>query len=242
MIVEVCASSLKSALIAQSAGVDRLELCTALGVGGLTPSYGLLKSVKEHIDIPVHVLIRPRMGDFTYNDYEFQMMLDDIEIVKSMGFEGVVSGVLNQDFTIDINRTKELINAASGMTFAFHRAFDWVPNPEQSLKELEVLGVAIVLSSGQKSKAIDGISLLERLQLQTNSMVIMPGSGVNDSTVTQFEQTGFKAVHLSGVVAEHKIDLTNKIAMSSPPMLLDDHSYETSSMVLQRVQKALGKS
>lgn len=241
MIVEVCASSLKSALIAQSAGADRIELCSALGVGGLTPSYGLLKSVKEQIHIPVHVLIRPRMGDFTYSDYEFQCMLSDIELVKSMGFEGVVSGVLNQDFTIDINRTKELINAASGMTFTFHRAFDWVSNPELALRDLEILGVDILLSSGQKSKAVDGISLLERLQLQANSIVIMPGSGINDSNVLDFERTGFKAIHLSGVVAEHKMDLTDKIAMNSSSMLLEENSYETSAIVLKRLQKALGK-
>lgn len=242
MIVEVCASSLKSALIAQSTGADRIELCTALGVGGLTPSYGLLKQVKEQISIPVHVLIRPRMGDFTYSDHEFQMMLSDIELVKSMGFKGVVSGVLNPDFTIDVNRTKELIKAASGMTFTFHRAFDWVENPELALKELERLGVDILLSSGQQSKAIKGISLLERLQLQTSSIVIMPGSGINDSNVLEFDRTGFKAIHLSGVVAEHKIDLTDKVAMSSPSMLQDNQSYETSSIVLNSVQKALGKS
>ncbi len=241
MIVEVCASSLKSALIAQSAGVDRIELCTALGVGGLTPSYGLLKKVKEQVSIPVHVLIRPRMGDFTYSDHEFQCMLSDIELVKSMGFEGVVTGVLNPDFTIDVNRTKELKNAASGMTLTFHRAFDWVPNPELALRELEIVGVDILLSSGQKPKAIDGISLLERLQLQTNSIVIVPGSGINDSNVLDFERTGFKAIHLSGVVAEHKMDLTDKIAMNSSSMLLEENSYETSAIVLKRLQKALGK-
>lgn len=241
MIIEVCASNLKSALTAQSAGVDRIELCTALGVGGLTPTYGLLKAVKDQVSIPSHVLIRPRMGDFTYNDLEFQTMISDIELVKSMGFEGVVSGVLNPDFSIDLERTQLLIKAASGMKFTFHRAFDWVSNPESALKDLEELRVDIILSSGQSSKAIDGISLLERLQIQSSSIVIMPGSGINDSNASLFEQTGFKAIHLSAVVAEKKCDLTDKIAMSSPTMLLDDHSYETSAIVLNRLQKSLGK-
>lgn len=241
MIIEVCASSLKSALTAQGSGADRIELCTALGVGGLTPSFGLLKSVKELISIPVHVLIRPRMGDFTYSDLEFQTMISDIELVKSMGFDGVVSGVLNSGFSIDINRTKQLIRAASGMKFTFHRAFDWVSDPQAALRTLEVLGVDILLSSGLESKAIEGITLLERLQLQTSSIVIMPGSGVNDSNVAEFEQTGFKAIHLSGVVGEQKLNLSGKIPMTSPSMLLDDRSFETSAIVLKRVQKALGK-
>jgi len=242
MVIEVCAASLKSALTAQSAGADRIELCTALGVGGLTPTFGLLKQVKELISIDVHVLIRPRMGDFTYSDLEFQTMCSDIELVKKMGFKGVVCGVLNSDFTIDVERTKKLIRAASGMKFTFHRAFDWVVDPQAALRTLELLGVDIVLSSGQKTKAVDGIALLERLQLQSSSIVIMPGSGINDSNINQFEHSGFKAVHLSGVVPEYKLDLTHKIPMSSPAMLLDDMSYETSAIVLKRVKKALGNN
>src|SRR5690606_10189706 len=109
MIVEVCANSLESAINAQKAGADRIELCVELGVGGLTPSYGLLKRIKEYVSIPINVLIRPRSGDFTYSDLEFNIMRTDIELCKNLGFNGIVSGVLLRDLTLDVKRTKELV-------------------------------------------------------------------------------------------------------------------------------------
>jgi len=109
MLLEVCVNSLESAHNAQNAGADRIELCVELGVGGVTPSYGLLKSIKEQISIPVHVLIRPRSGDFTYSSLEFEIMKQNIALCVDMGFEGIVSGILNKDFTLDVLRTQKLI-------------------------------------------------------------------------------------------------------------------------------------
>src|SRR6056297_3221779 len=109
MIVEVCANSLQSALIAQEAGADRIELCSELAVGGITPSYGLLKAVREKISIPVNVLIRPRSGDFTFSDDEFEIMKTNIALCIELGFNGVVSGALHPDFSLDVERTKELV-------------------------------------------------------------------------------------------------------------------------------------
>ncbi len=137
MMVEVCANSLQSALNAQQAGADRLEICSELGVGGVTASYGLLKKIKEKISIPVHVLIRPRSGDFSYSDTDFEVMLSDIDTCLKLGFEGIVCGVLDPDFKVDIERTKILREAAGGIQFTFHRAFDWVDDPLQALAELE---------------------------------------------------------------------------------------------------------
>ncbi len=134
MLLEICANSYQSAINAEKAGANRIELCAELAVGGITPSYGLLKKVMNDLTIPVHVLVRPRSGDFTYSDAEFQILKEDILICKELGVLGIVSGVLNLDNTIDLERTKELVETAKPMNFTFHRAFDWVLNPMDESK------------------------------------------------------------------------------------------------------------
>lgn len=242
MIVEVCANSLASAITAEKAGADRIELCTALGVGGLTPSFGLLEAVKKQVSIPVHVLIRPRIGDFTYSESEFEIMLSDITLCKKMGFEGVVAGVLHKDLTVDVPRTKALVDAASGMNFTFHRAFDWVPNPQAAIKELENCGVNILLSSGGEKKAELGIAQLERLQFTTHSITVMPGSGIGTNNAHLFKEIGFKALHLSGVVPEKTLEKVPEIPMYSLSYLQDDYVYETSFDIIHRVCDNLRKN
>ena len=121
MIFEVCASSFESAKNAQIAGAQRIELCSELGVGGITPSYGLITKVMEELSILNCVLIRPRSGDFTYSDEEFDIMLRDIKFCKELDCEGVVTGVLHKDGEIDIERTKRLMEAAGSMDFIYHR-------------------------------------------------------------------------------------------------------------------------
>jgi copper homeostasis protein len=123
MILEICANSYQSAVNANIAGAHRIELCSEISVGGTTPSYGLLKKVMADIDIPVHVLIRPRSGNFTYSDIEFDIMKENIRICKDLGCAGIVSGVLHEDNSIDIKRTSELIELSKPMSFTFHRAF-----------------------------------------------------------------------------------------------------------------------
>jgi copper homeostasis protein len=131
MKLEICANSYQSALNAEKAGADRIELCSELSVGGITPSYGLLKVVSENITIPVFVLIRPRSGNFNYSDAEFDIIKNNIKLCKKLGLKGIVSGVLNDDNTIDIKRTQELIELSSPLSFTFHRAFDCVPNAKK---------------------------------------------------------------------------------------------------------------
>src|SRR5690606_30794264 len=127
------------------------------GVGGLTPSYGLLKTIKDYVSIPIHVLIRPRSGDFTYSDLEFDSMKADIALCAELGFNGIVSGVLFRDFTLDVERTKELLALARPLKFTFHRAFDWVRDPIGTLKELELMGVDTLLSSGLQKTSVEGM-------------------------------------------------------------------------------------
>ena len=155
MKIEICANSFESAKNAQEAGVDRIELCAELSVGGLTPSHGLIEKVCTDLSIPVHVLIRPQSGNFCYSEDELDLMIRDIGFCKKMGCSGVVSGVLTSENKIDLSATKRLINASKGMNFTFHRAFDWCENPISELKNLEQIGVHRILSSGQKPNAIE---------------------------------------------------------------------------------------
>lgn len=223
MLVEICANSLESALVAERAGADRIELCSELGVGGLTPSYGLLKQVRDSVSIPVHVLIRPRSGDFTYTDDEFNNMLTDIALCVELGFEGIVSGVLLDNFLLDVERTQHLKSASGSLKFTFHRAFDWILDPMGAMRQLEAMNVDYILSSGQQNSALEGIELLAQLQEHSSKIQIMPGSGINGKNVGSFLERGFAAVHLSGTSMVRT--LTNKplVSMNSVAFLSDDH-------------------
>ena len=205
MIVEICANSFESAVAAQNGGADRIELCTQLAVGGLTPSHHLIKKVVSELSIPVHVLIRPRKGNFCYSKKELNIMKNDIEFCKNIGCSGVVSGVLQSDLTIDLIATKQLIEAANGIDFTFHRAFDCVKDPLVSLENLIDLKIKRVLSSGLKPSAIEGISLLSEMNKIANQQIeIMPGSGINLDNVLQFKNKGFTSIHLSATQQPEK--------------------------------------
>ena len=235
MLVEVCANSLESALNAEKAGADKIELCSELAVGGITPSYGLLKSVKEYIKIPVHVLIRPRSGDFSYSDKEFDIMQRNISLCVEMGFEGIVSGVLHKDLTLDKKRTQTLVELSADLKFTFHRAFDWVWDPMETLKQLEHLGVDNILSSGQQQSALEGLSLLSRLNENATKLTIMPGGGVNARNVSQFKDGGFKTVHLSGTEYEHRLTVSPKVSMNTPSFLRDQGVFVSNVEAIRKV-------
>ncbi len=198
MILEICANSYQSAVNAEIASAHRIELCSEISVGGITPSLGLLKKVLQSLTIPVHVLIRPRSGNFTYSDKEFEIMKENIRLCKDLGCAGIVSGVLHEDNSIDLKRTKELIELSKPMSFTFHRAFDIVSKPKEALLQLIALGVHRLLTSGQQEKAEDGIDLLLELQkLAKNKLTILPGSGINSENCIHFKNTGFTEIHSS---------------------------------------------
>ncbi|MFK8297715.1 copper homeostasis protein CutC [Capnocytophaga cynodegmi] len=203
MVFEICASSFESARNAQLAGANRIELCSELGVGGVTPSYGLIKKVMDELSIENCVLIRPRSGNFTYTDEEFDVMLRDITFCRELGCKGVVTGVLNTDNTIDKERTQQLIEAAGDIDFIYHRAFDCVPNPEEALNLLKTLGVKRILTSGGKKSAVEGLDILKKLNQQAERKItIMPGGGINPQTILKIKEAGFNEVHFSGTVFE----------------------------------------
>ncbi|TXE07660.1 copper homeostasis protein CutC [Gelidibacter salicanalis] len=221
MQLEICASNFQSALSAQNAGAHRIELCSELAVGGVTPSYGLLKQVMQELSIPVFVLIRPRSGNFTYSDADFEIMKQDIQLCKELGCSGIVSGVLNLDQTIDVERTQELITLAKPMAFTFHRAFDWTPNPFEALETLMALKVDRILTSGQCSSAEKGILILNQLQkMAEEPLIILPGSGINTQNILIFKGAGFTEVHCSAVLLP-EVQTIAPVAMNTPKFLND---------------------
>ena len=194
MIIEVCAESYEYAVKAEKAGADRIELCKDLHLDGLTPDYESSKRTIDTLDIPVFILIRPRGGDFIYSHEEFELMKRDILKFKKMGCKGIVSGVLNSDNSIDIKKTKELVELSRPLEFTFHRAFDKVNNPLNEIENLIELGIDRILTSGQKEKAIDGLVLLKQLNsISKNRIKIMPGSGINKSNIVNF--VNFEEIH-----------------------------------------------
>jgi len=216
MIIEICANGIESARIAQDAGADRIELCLDLSVGGLTPSQDLIEKVVKEITIPVHVLIRPRSGDFCYSEGELDTMIQDIVYCKQLGCAGVVSGVLSRENNVDVSATKQLINASEGMQFTFHRAFDACQNPMQNFSKLLELQVTRLLSSGQRIKAIDGLPFLKELQSVSNGKIeIQPGGGINSDNTLLFKEAGFEMIHFSATKKEPAVIESDELFKSN---------------------------
>lgn len=215
MKLEICANSFQSAINAQIAGADRIELCTELALGGITPSHGLIEKVVSELDIEVYVLIRPRSGNFTYTDEEFDVMKRDIEFCKRIGCQGIVSGILMKDNSIDIKRTEQLLKLSSPLDFTFHRAFDLIPNAVEGLQQLMDIGVPRILSSGQQPSAEQGLPLLKKLlQLSQSKISIMPGAGISANNAHLFKEAGFREIHCSAS-SVMKNDYAPKLPMSS---------------------------
>lgn len=201
MKVEICANSVGSVWSAEDGKAHRVELCENLSVGGLTPDpYTTMASVNTSI-IPLHVLIRPRAGDFCYSKEELEQMHEDIRHCQSQGCEGVVFGVLTPEKEIDVNVTSALMQTAVGMHITFHRAFDEVPDPEKSLLQLIDLGVDRVLTSGQEPSAVEGLPLLKKLlEISEGRIEIMPGAGITSKNALLFKEAGFPSIHLSATL------------------------------------------
>ena len=200
--LEICSNSPQSALFAAEGGASRIELCQNLENGGTTPSYGQIVQARKLVDIGIHVLIRPRAGDFVYSNLEFDEMLADVQFCKDTGCDGVVIGVMNRDATVDVERTKALIEAARPMHVTFHRAFDKCADPIASLAILIQLGIDRLLTSGLQNKAEEAVTLLKELvDYAAGNIVVMPGAGVDSSNMEMIlNATGAKAIHSSAKV------------------------------------------
>lgn len=212
MIIEICATNLQSALNAQKGGAARIELCAGLDMGGLTPSAGLIRAVRAQLRIPVHVLIRPREGDFCYSDAEMAIMLDDIQFCREAGVDGVVIGALDAEDRLHVGQLQAMQQAAGPLFVTCHRAFDFTPDPFEALDTLIDMGFGRVLTSGQAPTAPEGQALLERLvDHAAGRITVMPGAGINADNIRAIATaTGATEFHLSA-----KKKVMRNAAMSS---------------------------
>ncbi len=240
---EICANSAQSAIAAQQGGADRVELCASMPEGGTTPSYGEIMMARQAIDIKLHVIIRPRGGDFLYTPLERKIMLKDIEMARLLGADGLVFGCLDRLGNVDTVFLKELVDASCGIATTFHRAFDRCRNPKEALEAIIDAGCSRILTSGQEFVAEEGIPLLTDLVKQAeNRIIIMPGSGVNEHNIGKIaEQTQAKEFHFS---AREKVASAMEYRNDKPSMggdsSIDEYSiYQTSPEKVKKVIEAL---
>lgn len=198
--LEICANSAQSVINAEKGGAHRVELCANLWEAGTTPSTAEIKLALIHTSIEIFVLIRPRGADFVYSELEFEIMKEDIRIAKQLGVHGIVSGVLLADGSVDVGRTKELVELTAPLPFTFHRAFDVVNDSSRALEDVISCGAHRILTSGYCSTAIEGKNQLKKIQESAKGrIVVMPGGGITPENIIDLaNETGCREFHASG--------------------------------------------
>ncbi|MCE2593750.1 copper homeostasis protein CutC [Motilimonas cestriensis] len=200
MKVEVCIDNFESLQIAQRAGASRIELCSALALGGITPNMGFIQQAVKFAQIPIYVMIRPRAGDFYYSEDELEIMLKDIYNARVAGAQGVVFGVLDKQANVDRQVLKALMEQAGQMGVTFHRAIDLAGNYAAALDTIIEAGCERILTSGQAENALNGVSVIKKMVQQAGTRLsVMPGAGITANNVAEIVSlTGVNEVHLSG--------------------------------------------
>lgn len=187
--IEIACFNLQSALIAQKAGADRVELCADMTFGGTTPLIETIQQAREHLTIDINVMIRSRGGNFVYSDSEFEQMKSEIETIKKLGVNGFVFGILKEDNTINIQQNKALVELAKPLPCTFHRAFDQVSNYEKALEEVISCGFSTILTSGTFPNVMEGKEVLKQLIIQAkNRIEIMPGGGLRSTNISELDE------------------------------------------------------
>lgn len=237
--LEICANSIRSAVAAQKGGAHRIELCDNMAEGGTTPSYGMISLCKKLLSIPIFPIIRPRGGDFLYTDEEFEVMKTDVIDCREMGCQGVVTGILKTDGSIDTQRCAELIALAKPMQVTFHRAFDRCNDLEKGLEDVIALGCERILTSGGETNAYDGIPVLKILSKAAGRIGIMAGAGINEKNIAEIAtKTGIKQFHStakSGVSSMMQFSRSGKLSAADnlSPLL------ETDTAIVKKMIAAL---
>jgi copper homeostasis protein len=198
-LLEVCVDTIEALERAQRSGAARLELCERLDLGGLSPSREFLERALAAAKVPLHVMVRPRAGDFVYSDVEFDAMKRELQRLRDLPVAGAVFGVLKPDSTVDMRRTRELVERSRPMSVTFHRAFDDVPDKVAALEQLIELGIERVLTSGDAPNAFDGRALLRKLVAEADErIIVLPGGGVRAHNAAHIvADTGVRELHSS---------------------------------------------
>ena len=187
--IEIACFNLESALLAQKAGADRVELCANISVGGTTPSIEIIQQARKNLTIDLYVMIRPRGGNFVYSEAELEQMKLEIETIKQLGVDGFVFGILNEDKTINIEQNKVLVELAKPFSCTFHRAFDAVSNYEKALEDVISCGFSTILTSGTFPNVMEGKEVLKQLVIQANNQIeIMPGGGLRSTNISALDE------------------------------------------------------
>ncbi|MDF2596437.1 MAG: copper homeostasis protein CutC [Clostridia bacterium] len=241
-VLEVCVDSVESALAAQKGGATRLELCSNLIIGGTTPPVSLIDLVKKTVTLPIHILIRPRFGDFCYTPFEFECIKKEVILAKEHGAKGVVIGILKPDGCLDIERLKELISLAKPLHITLHRAFDVCLDPYEALEQAKALGIDTILTSGQEQTCTQGMECIKKLVLQAeNQIEILVGSGLNSSNMREvMTKTHATAYHLSGKKEKESPMLYRPKTVSMGLPILSEYTlWETDWVEIKKVKEIL---
>lgn len=244
-LLECCVDSVESALIAAENGADRLELCSGLVIGGLTPSPSLYEGIRVHSNIPIHVLIRPRFGDFLYSREELGIIQRDILHFRALGAEGVVIGCLTPDGDLDAEAMKPLMEAACGMSVTLHRAFDMCREPLKALEQAGALGIHTILTSGQAGSCREGLPLLKELTQKAGpGLHIMAGAGIHADTVRiLLKETGLTEFHMSGRrILQSGMQHRNPLVSMGLPGMSEYEIWQADPEAIRAVRQLLPRS
>lgn len=244
-VLEVCCDSVQSVIEAQKGGATRIELCSNLIIGGTTPSKSLFEQVCNYSDLPVRILLRPRFGDFCYDDYEFQAMIEDVLMFRELQASGIVMGILTPSGSLNMEQMQALVEAAGPLDTTLHRAFDVCRDPYEALEQSITLGMNTILTSGQKASAFEGREVLVKLQEQSHGRIeILAGAGISAEVIEKLlPETHITSYHMSGKIVT---DSRMKFRREGVPMGLPGFSeydiWQTSEEKVRRAAEILQKN
>ena len=243
IVLEICCGSIDDAIQAEKGGADRVELCSALFLGGLTPSIGTLVEAKRRLKIPVMMMVRPRGGGFCYSAAEFATMERDAEAAVESGAAGVVFGILKPNGRIDQRRTERMLRIIGDRQAVFHRAFDVTPDAFQALHELINLGVTRVLTSGQKDSVPEGVELIAELVQRAGKRIeILPGGGIRPYNMKEIvRRTRCRQVHMTawGKVQDRSTQAHRELTFGGALRPAEDSYDRTDSGLVREIVKRL---
>jgi copper homeostasis protein len=247
LLLEVCVDSVESAMAAERGGAERVELCDNLLEGGTTPSAGAIAVARDALAIKLHVMIRPRGGDFLYSPVELDVMRRDITTAKHLGADGVVFGVLTQDGSVDVERTRELVELSRPLSVTFHRAFDVTRDPVEALDRLIELGIDRVLTSGQEPSVFEGLDVIAALVRRADErLIVMPGGGVTERNIAKIvAATRAREIHVTGkATVESRMGFRNPRVFMGGTLRPPEYSWTTtdSNVVARLKSLALKRS